>query len=127
METKQENKGSTWAKLVRGIISILFLGIVIYFSRSQFSTDFWYDEVMSLEEFILVPISKTLTDYPAPNNHIFFNLLMNLWCKLWGINTFAQAANNVFIVRLLPLMFAASTLMMLLNIEAKITKQKLLS
>ena len=126
METKQENKGSTWAKLVRGIISILFLGIVIYFSRSQFSTDFWYDEVMSLEEFILVPISKTLTDYPAPNNHIFFNLLMNLWCKLWGINTFAQAANNVFIVRLLPLMFAASTLMMLLNIEAKITKQRVI-
>lgn len=124
LETQYKNGSNRMAGWARSFITILFLCVIVYFGRAQFSTDFWYDEVMSLEEFILVPIGKTVTDYPAPNNHIFFNLLMNLWCKLWGIESFAQAAGSVFVVRLLPILFALLTIGILQRVETEITKQR---
>lgn len=95
---------------------LVVLGILagigyLFFLQPLYTIDFWYDEVMSLEEFILVPLQKTVTDYPAPNNHIFFNLLMNVWLNVFGIDTFAQAADNVFIVRALPLLFCLLTML----------------
>lgn len=94
-----------WTVVVPTVLAIAQLLLLLPLT----STDFWYDEVMSLEEFILVLVKKTLTDYPAPNNHIFFSLLMNYWLKLFGISSFAQAAENVWIVRLLPTIISAIT------------------
>lgn len=108
---QEQIKNNRWVNYIGEAVALVFTGLFVLALQPHLTVDFWYDEVMSLEEFILVPISKTLTDYPAPNNHIFFNLLMNLWCKLWGINTFAQAANAVFIVRLLPLFFTLTTVL----------------
>lgn len=108
---QEQIKSNRWVNYIGEAVALVFTGLFVLALQPHLTVDFWYDEVMSLEEFILVPISKTLTDYSAPNNHIFFNLLMNSWCKLWGINTFAQAANNVFIVRLLPLFFTLTTIL----------------
>lgn len=94
------------------LIPIGLAGLFLYLLKPLYGVDFWYDEVMSLEEFILVPFKKTVTDYSAPNNHIFFSLLMNAWCKLWGITNFAQAAQNVFIIRLLPAIIIALTIVL---------------
>lgn len=111
METQKNNDTINVGKYLLAVISILCCVFFIYSLQPLLTIDFWYDEVLSLEEFILVPIQKTLTDYSVPNNHIFFSLLMNIWLKLWGVETFAQAANNVLIVRSLPLVFTVVTML----------------
>lgn len=93
-----------------GFMAVLFAGLIFYGAvLPLMAKDFWYDEVVSLEQFILVPLKKTVTDYPYPNNHIFFSILMNLWCKLWGITIFAEAADNILTVRLLPLLISITS------------------
>jgi hypothetical protein len=110
LETSQNNNIINLGKHLPTIISVLCCGFFIYLLKPLLFIDYWYDEVLSLEEFILVPLQKTVTDYSVPNNHIFFSILMNIWLKLWGINSFAAAANNVFIIRSLPLLFTAITM-----------------
>lgn len=108
-----------------GVIALWFLVVAyLYYLRPLFLVDFWYDEVMSLEEFILVPFKKTVTDYPVPNNHIFFSLLMNGWLKLWGIHTFAEAVQSIWIVRLLPALFSAGALFAVAATVNRVTKQQ---
>jgi len=97
-------------KLRLHVSAFTVISLFIATHKPLYNIDFWYDEIYSLEHFIQVPLAKTVTDYPAPNNHIFFNLLMNLWLRLWGIKDFAQAANSIWIVRLLPVLFSAGTL-----------------
>lgn len=107
------------------VIAFWFLVVAyLHYLRSLFLVDFWYDEVMSLEEFILVPFKKTVTDYPVPNNHIFFSLLMNSWLKLWGIHTFAEAVQSIWVVRLLPALFSAGALYTVTATVNRATKQR---
>lgn len=121
MENQQNIGAEKLVIWMRGIVYLLLLIIGISLVPGISKQDFWYDEVLSLEEFILVPLSKTVTDYQVPNNHIFFSILMNLWLKLCGINTFTEAANTILVVRLLPLLIALITLLTVKKIEKKIT------
>lgn len=114
-------------QVLKGVEKVALWGFIVaylYYLKSLFFVDFWYDEVMSLEEFILVPFKKTVTDYSVPNNHIFFSLLMNGWLKLWGIHTFAEAVQSIWIVRLLPALFSAGTLYMVAATANRATKQQ---
>jgi len=67
---------------------LLIAGIVacIVINYNNIFLDFWCDEFYSLKHFQAVPISKTLTDYHDVNNHIFFNLLCNIYLKITGQN-----------------------------------------
>jgi hypothetical protein len=56
--------------------------------------DFWSDELYTLENFALVPISRTLTDYHLPNNHVFFSLLLNLVLGLFGIESVSEILDH---------------------------------
>lgn len=117
------NKAQVQKRL--GVIALWFLVVAyLYYLRPLFLVDFWYDEVMSLEEFILVPFKKTVTYYPVPNNHIFFSLLMNGWLKLWGIHTFAEAVQSIWVVRLLPALFSAGALYAVAATVNRATKQQ---
>ena len=75
--------------------------------RDQINAELWCDEVGSLVKFILVPLSRTVSYYPEPNNHIFANLLANLYLKLLGISDLAAVEAAPWLVRLLPLAFTA--------------------
>ncbi|MFH1060026.1 MAG: hypothetical protein V1797_15290 [Pseudomonadota bacterium] len=65
--------------------------------------DFWYDEVVSLREFILAPIWQPLTQYPYPNNHVFFSLLANLFLKGLGLDQPNHLLLHPYLLRGLPL------------------------
>jgi hypothetical protein len=84
-----------------------------------FNADFWYDEVLSLTEFTLAPVVKTLADYSVPNNHIFFNLIQNLFFKALGVAHIEQILDKPFLARLWPLAFAAATLALVRHIGRK--------
>ena len=50
-----------------------------YWLYQRIHLDFWWDEIYTLKNSVLVPLWQTLTTYPAPNHHIFSNLLNNLY------------------------------------------------
>ena len=76
--------------------------------RNYLRIDFWFDEVLSLNDFILVPTLTTVTDYRYPNNHVFFNLLTNLALHRLGVHNIFRLMDRPWIVR--SLMLAISTL-----------------
>jgi hypothetical protein len=66
-------------------IAVCIIAIAILSTR--LFCDFWNDEVYSIINFVCVPLSKTCTDYHVPNNHVFSNLLQNIYLKLLGAPT----------------------------------------
>lgn len=72
--------------------------------------DFWYDELYTLRHFVCVPLRETVTSYIAPNNHIFFSLISNVYLKLLGIATPYEAMDAAWRLRLLPLAATLGTL-----------------
>ena len=61
---------------------------LIYVVAAYINLDFWYDEIYTLHHFVFVPISTIVTDYRAPNNHIFANILNHLYLYGLGIDDF---------------------------------------
>ncbi|MFK7775093.1 MAG: hypothetical protein AB8F94_23330 [Saprospiraceae bacterium] len=61
-------------------IGLLLVFIAFYFiQKDHLNLDFWNDEIYTLKHFIFAPIATTLSDYHVPNNHIFFNLINNIY------------------------------------------------
>lgn len=81
--------------------------------------DLWNDEIYSIKYFICVPLIQTLTDYHVPNNHIFFNLLNNIYYSILGVKDLLQAMENPFLLRLLPFLYAFLTLIVLYKMALK--------
>ena len=79
---------------VLGAAVLPFLAWLIRF----INLGFWYDEVFTLTNFVLVPISKTLTDYSFPNNHVLFSLLSNLYLRMFGINELGSLLDHPWIL-----------------------------
>lgn len=92
---------------------VLLLAVPFYVltARNYLKIDFWFDEVLSLNDFILVPPSTTVTDYRYPNNHVFFNLLTNLALRSFGVHDLFALMDKPWIVR--SLMLGVSTLVLL--------------
>lgn len=86
--------------------------LFIVFSIIQFThlnIDFWNDEIYTIKHFILTPISNTLSDYHVPNNHIFFNLIQNIYLKLIGINNLRDVFETPWKLRIIPLIYSFAT------------------
>ena len=81
-------------------------GLAIAAAR-QIGVDFWYDEVRTLRQVVLVPLETSATDYLEPNNHVLFSILANLWCRLIGVGDLAAALDRPEAMRLLPFLLAA--------------------
>lgn len=70
------------------------------------NNDLWQDELYSLDNFILVPVSKTISDYHSTNNHIVFNLISNIYLKIFKITSLEFLLINPVIIRLIPYSFS---------------------
>ena len=88
---------------------LLFLGVYIILLSTRINFDFWNDELYTLENFVFVPISKTLTDYHVPNNHVLFNLISNVYLKMLGITSMHELMDHPYILRIISLLFAIIT------------------
>jgi hypothetical protein len=73
------------------LFATVLFGWLVY---SFVNVDFWNDEIYTLKAFTFVPLHTTLTDYHAPNNHVFLNLVDNLYLRLLGINTLKTVDAN---------------------------------
>ncbi|RDK83243.1 hypothetical protein [Marinirhabdus gelatinilytica] len=86
-------------------ILITLLGCIpmVFWSYRNLRADLWYDEVFSLKHFTLVNINTTLFYYPAPNNHIFYNLLMQMVSRVTGLRDILLVEEYAFVFRMMQL------------------------
>ena len=88
------------------LFATVLFGWLVY---SFVNVDFWNDEIYTLKAFTFVPLHTTLTDYHAPNNHVFLNLVDNLYLRLLGINTLKQLMQTPYKLRCLMVFYALLT------------------
>lgn len=92
-------------------IGLLLLFIAFYWiQKDHINLDFWNDEIYTLKNFVFVPISTTFSDYHVPNNHIFFNLINNIYLKIIGVENLFDLMDHPIKIRLLPFMYSCVAL-----------------
>lgn len=84
------------------IIAVILIPFCFWVVKRYLFLDFWYDEIFTFDCFIFVPFKKTVTDYGAPNNHIFFNILSSIYLRLLGIKNLFVLMDMPYKIRLFP-------------------------
>ncbi len=77
--------GSGWYWVMLAILMVL--GVLIRWKMINYPV--WYDEAYTFVKFASRPLKYIITDYSAPNNHIFHSLLVALIYHLAGIHLWA--------------------------------------
>ncbi len=98
-------------------IALIFLLVVAAFLRLRgINSDLWYDEVITLVEFVRLPFSQLLTSYVNQNNHILFSLLSNISVSMFG--------ESPGVVRLPALLFGLASIWALYNLARTLTDER---
>lgn len=113
---KPKEEISTLLKSIRGekgngifwiaIFVLMIMGLFIRWKMIYYPV--WYDEAYTFVKFASRPFRYIITDYSAPNNHIFHSLLVALVYKFAGIHVWAlrlpALAAGIFLI---PAVFLA--------------------
>ena len=94
-----QNKKNTLFVLL-GLIPLFF------WSYNYLQADVWYDEAFSLKHYALVEWGQTLFYYPAPNNHIFYNITTQLLSRLTGFRSVSELLDVIYLFRGFQLLIA---------------------
>lgn len=70
-----------------GILVLMIMGVFIRWKMISYPV--WYDEAYTFVKFASRPFRYIITDYSAPNNHIFHSLLVALVYRIAGIHLWA--------------------------------------
>ena len=108
------NKTIIYISLI--IIQLIVLSIYLI---PQLNTDLWNDEIYTLRHFTLVPLLTTCTDYHVPNNHVFFNLINNIYLNIIGVKHLGSLMDHVWIIRIIPLIYTLLTIFVMYLISRK--------
>ena len=95
-------------------LALSLLIVCLYWTH--FDLDYFNDEIYTLKHFVFCSLENTVLDYHVPNNHIFFNLINNLYSRVTGLETFHQALQKPLILRMLPLGYALGSLYLVIKI-----------
>lgn len=87
----------------------------IVLCAAKLNLDLWHDEIYTLVEFVAAGPEKIVTDYSAPNNHVFYSLL------LWPVHL---VSTSNFALRLPSLAFAAATLWLTFRAGCRLGNEK---
>ena len=73
----------------------------LYLTFTQrLSLDFWLDEVISIVRHIQPSVKSVVLNYPAPNNHIFSNLISNIYLQLVGYQDMLTILASPIVLRI---------------------------
>ena len=84
--------------------------VACWLLATQLTRDLWYDELYTLSQFVCVPLRQTVTSYVAPNNHVCFSLIANVYRRALGLESVGAAMDAVWQLRLLNLLPTIGTL-----------------
>lgn len=101
---------------------LAFLPLIIWAS-AYINQDLWYDEVFSFEQFVFQDWNTTVTDYSAPNNHIFHNLILQLFSRSIGVRDAMELPSFIFLFRILELFISLGTAYYLLKLGSLLFSQ----
>ena len=96
------------------LVFLLLLCVLLYWPHLHL--DFWNDEIYTLKHFTFTPIAITVSDYHAPNNHIFFNLINNIYLKIIGIRDLYELMDHPWKLRIVPLSYLLTSLILIYKI-----------
>lgn len=95
------------------LFNYLLLGIgilpLLHWMFEHVHQDAWWDELISLKDYALVSFEVTITSYPEPGNHIFFNLFDNVISRLVGVRDFYEMLDHLWKLRLAQELLAIGT------------------
>ena len=97
---------------------ILFVALVII-QLSHINIDFWNDEIYTIKNFVLTSLNNTITDYHVPNNHIFFNLINNIYLRIIGVDSLYTLLDCPWKLRILPFFYSFFTAYFIYKIGIK--------
>ncbi|MCU7550027.1 hypothetical protein OCK74_12945 [Chitinophagaceae bacterium LB-8] len=95
-------------KKLNGTQLLLIFTFFIFCSGLIFflCNDFWQDEVYTLVHFDFVPFKTTLFDYHSTNNHVLFNVSVQWFARIFGINDIKSALEAPYLLRLIPFLYS---------------------
>src|ERR1017187_5194429 len=93
------------------LILLIELSPFIFWIINHLFQDAWWDEIISLKDYALVDFKTTVTKYPDPNNHILFNLINNLFTRIFGLRNIYETLNYIYLLRCLQVFFACITIL----------------
>lgn len=88
-KAKPKTSRSSWLVL----IGLVVIGSILRLWRLD--TDLWFDELLSLLNFIRQPLGEIVTRLPDQNNHILFSLLSHESVRLFGESAWAVRLPSV--------------------------------
>ena len=91
-----------------------------YLLLDKVNADLWNDEIYTLKHFVLTSLSQTVTDYHVPNNHVFANLVNNIFLKVAGIDSLGDLMASPWIPRSLFVCYALVTMVLTYRLARKI-------
>lgn len=86
----------------------IFLFIV--FTIRLWNRDFYYDEIVTIDNFLLCPLIDVITKYVNLNNHFLYSVIMNVYLQLIGVGSIGQVLDNPWILRVPQLIFPLLTI-----------------
>jgi hypothetical protein len=102
------------------IYLLLLFSIIAVFSiwvfKYYINIDFWNDELITLNQFSFVPLEITIKWYPQPNNHIFFNIINNVYLKFFNITNLFELLDSPYLIRILMLTYSLISIFVVFKI-----------
>ncbi len=94
-----------------GIYLFLSLPFLYLLFTQRLFLDFWLDELISIVRHIRPSVSEAVLSYPAPNNHIFSNLISAIYVQIIGRQELIDILEKPFLLRLPYLLAGLSTIL----------------
>lgn len=115
MPREKKETGELRKKKRNSIVFLILIGVLISLPflvslLRIINVDFWYDEIVTLNKFVFTSIKTTISDYHLPNNHIFHNLINNIYLKALGVKNLYALMDSPYKIRLLHFFYTMVTI-----------------
>jgi len=90
-------------------LAIVVANYIFQVFANMFFLDLWGDEIGRILDFTLVPLETTVTYY-TPQNHVFYDLINNIFLNILQIKSFNQIAEHTWILRSISLCYSLLTI-----------------
>lgn len=107
-------------RAVRAVVAGSTLLFGFWLVRQFAHAELWFDEIVSLTHYALKGLEEAATNYSAPNNHVFFNVVNALYVKAAGI---ATAWVDPWRLRAVPFAFTVVSLVFIYLAGARINRR----
>ncbi|MBP6821484.1 MAG: glycosyltransferase family 39 protein [Acidobacteria bacterium] len=95
-----------------GIFLVVLSAVALTLRLFRLNTDLWFDEILTLLDFVRLPMGDIVTSFPSQNQHMFFSVLSRISVVVFGESAAA--------VRLPSVLFGVASLWALFFLAKKV-------